>query len=224
MSFVKKFLKTFEDPEWTRDKRGNKIHRTAIIGHDVEIGHSNIIGPYCVIQRAQIGDQNTFQSHVAIGAPPEMRDFDDGDMVIIGHQNYFREFVTVHRGTGGPTYIGDINHLFVHSHVAHDVWIGDNNIISGAAMLGGHVRIMNHVNLGGNSLIHQRVVIGSFSMIGQGCNVTRHVEPGTKLAGAPMAYLGKNDWMIKKLNIGSGDLEKETAEWESQKESSQHQL
>ena len=57
----------------------------------------------------------------------------------VGDDNVFREHVTVHRSntTREDTIIGSNNFLMQHSHVAHNVVLGDFIILAGGALLGG---------------------------------------------------------------------------------------
>ena len=59
---------------------------------------------------------------------------------MIGDNNVFREYVSVHRGTlkqDGITLIGSNNLFMAHTHVGHDCTIGNNCIIVNSANIAG---------------------------------------------------------------------------------------
>lgn len=162
----------------------NYIHPTAIVGPNVEIGDGNYIGPYCLI-----------------GWPAEHKSFwpqPDGSgivgKVIIGNNNVITGHVTIDAGTEVVTEIGDGNWFLKHSHVGHDVKLGNDNTVSCGAKIGGHCKIGSNVNLGLNSMVHQRKEIPDGIMIGMGAVVTKRTElqTGMKYAGNPARLLGEN--------------------------------
>lgn len=161
----------------------NYIHRTAVIGQNVEMGHNNYIGPFCII-----------------GLPAEHKDY-WGEAttltgkVIIGSNCKFTGLVTVDAGTTLPTVIRDGVWMLKHSHVGHDSMIKDNVVISCGAKIGGHCEIGEGSNIGLNATIHQRVVIPEGCMIGMGSAVTKKTElkPYRKYAGVPARDIGTNE-------------------------------
>lgn len=184
----------------------NWIHPTAIIGKGVKLGKNNTIGPYCIIDNAVIGDNNTFQSNVIIGSPPEHKDFFeglDGSGVLIGNNNVFREFITVNTGIQYNTHIGNDNILLRGSHVGHDVIIGDNCTISCNVLLGGFTQLLDGVNCGLGSITHQYSILGHYSMLGMGTIVTKQskIEPGNIYVGSPAKYLKKNMVGLERANV-----------------------
>ena len=75
-----------------------------------------------------------------------------------------REHVTIHRGSkpGGVTRVGDGNFLMVGCHLAHDVVLGDKNIIANAVLLAGHVHVGSNTFMGGGSVFHQFLRVGDY--------------------------------------------------------------
>src|SRR5689334_17982833 len=105
------------------------VHPTAVIEGDVRLADGVVIGPLCyvagdvslgagselaaqatVLGPARIGERNRVLSHAVLGGTPQDRSFDgERSLLEVGHDNVFREHVTVHRGTskgGGVTRIG----------------------------------------------------------------------------------------------------------------------
>ncbi|MGC4808092.1 UDP-N-acetylglucosamine acyltransferase [Micromonospora sp. DT233] len=180
----------------------NKIHPTAVIGTDVELGDDNVVGPYSVIVGpCRIGNGNWFAPHVVVGTPAEYRGgphptaWDgepDGGGVVIGDNNVIREFVTVNQGTQETTRIGDGCYLLARSHVGHDCVLDDAVTLSDAVQLGGHTHVWSWANIGMGTVVHQRGQVGPGAMVGMGSAVRRAVEPFTITVGNPARVSGVN--------------------------------
>ena len=137
----------------------NFVHHTAIINwKKVKIGKGNIIGP-----------------NVIIGTDAQHPYLDSKGEIIIGNNNTFREFTTVHLPTEIKkiTIIGNNCYFMALSHIAHDCNIEDEVIFSNNVTLGGNTYVMTKSQIGFNSTIHQNQVIGSFSMIGMSSVITK---------------------------------------------------
>lgn len=152
------------------------------IGPDVEIGNGTHVGPHCSIAGpTRIGRDNRFHGHAAIGGDPQDKKYaGERTELVIGDGNVFREFVTVHRGTGGgggSTRIGHRNWFLAYTHVAHDCRIGDDCVFSNNATLAGHVEIGNQVIMSGFAGVHQFCRIGDHAFIGMGALVNGDVPP-----------------------------------------------
>ena len=177
-----------------------KIHPTAIISpkailaDEVEIGPSAIIGEGavigagCVIQahaiienRVTMGEGNIVGYGSVIGAAPQ--DFSHSpeveSEVRIGNNNRFREYVTIHRGTkpGTATTVGNECFLMVGAHLAHNVRLGNNVIITNNCLLAGYVDVGDGAVLGGGSVFHQFIRIGRKAMIAGGSSFNKDIPP-----------------------------------------------
>ena len=187
----------------------NRIHHTAIIGDEVELGDGNVIGPYSVvIGKCEIGDGNWIGPHVVVGTPAEMRgthhaagwDSDPGaGTVSIGSRNVLREFTVVQQGTVLGTTVGDDCYFMDKVHIPHDCEVGHSVTISCAVLIAGHVIIGDRCNLGLGAILHQRTVIGEGSMIGMGSVITRHIEPYALAYGAPARVRGANKTGLERM-------------------------
>ena len=175
----------------------NFVHHTAIINwKKLKIGKGNIIGP-----------------NVIIGTDAQHPYLDSKGEIIIGNNNTFREFTTVHLPTEIKkiTKIGNNCYFMALSHIAHDCNIEDEVIFSNNVTLGGNTYVMTKSQIGFNSTIHQNQVIGSFSMIGMSSVITKKMKiiPGYIYAGNPAKRIALNKIGIKKKNISKIDLKKE---------------
>jgi UDP-N-acetylglucosamine acyltransferase len=152
---------------------GNYIHKTAIVHPNVKLGIGNRIGAYCVI-----------------GSNGEIRGVAHDDFkgrVIIGDNNTISELVTIQRpaNENDVTYIGDGNLIMAHSHVGHDVRIGDNCEICTGTILGGYSVIHSGAKLKLGVTVRNRKIIGSCALVGMGSVVVKDVKMGSVVKGNP---------------------------------------
>lgn len=151
---------------------GNKIHHTAIIYPCVKLGTGNIIGPYSVI-----------------GSNGEIRGkkFDEfKGSVSIGNNNVISEHVTIQRPfEEQSTVIGNDNLIMAHSHIGHDVHIGDQCEICTGTIIGGYTIIESGVKLKLGVTVRNRLRIGMKSLIGLGSTVVKNVPADSIEYGNP---------------------------------------
>ena len=108
---------------------GNFIHKTAIVHPNVKLGKGNWIGAYSVIgSNGEIRGKNQ----------KEFKGF-----VSIGDNNIISEHVTIQRpfDSDSATYVGSNNIIMAHSHIGHDVFVGDGCEICTGVIIGGHTII-----------------------------------------------------------------------------------
>ena len=153
-----------------------------VIGADVEIGaRTRLIGHIFIEGPTWIGEDNTVYPYTTLGLAPQDKKYKgERAETRIGSRNTIREFVTIHRGTEGGglvTRIGDDNWIMSHVHLAHDVQVGHQTILSHGVVVGGHVTIGDWAVLGGGSAVHQFCRIGSHSMVGGYSVITQDVLP-----------------------------------------------
>src|SRR4029079_243459 len=167
------------------------VHPTAVIHPKARIGEGCDIGPYCVVgENVELGPRCRLHSHVVIdghtrlGAENEIFPFASIGLKTqdlkwkggitrteIGDENTFRESVTIHSATsdGEATVVGSKNHILAYCHLAHNVVLGNQIIMSNVASLAGHVMVEDHAVLGGLCAAHQFCRIGKMSIVG-GCS------------------------------------------------------
>jgi len=174
------------------------IHETSVIspkaeiGKNVTIGAFTIVGPHvkvgdnCKIHshvrlegHTSIGTNNEFFSFCTIGAPPQDMTYkDEPTETIIGSNNIFREYVSIHRGTAkdrGKTTIGDSSLFMSYVHLGHDVDFGSNCIIANSTNFAGHVKVGDKVIIGGGCNISQFVSLGDGSYLGGASAIDRDI-------------------------------------------------
>ena len=183
------------------------IHPTAIVNPKAQIGVGCNIGPYCVIgPEVVLGARCILHSHVvidgstvlgegneiypfaAIGLKTQDLKWKGGTTATrVGDFNTIREHVTIHSATGDGecTTVGSRNNLLAGAHVAHNVLMGNNVIVSNVGTLAGHVIVEDYAVIGGVAAIHQFCRIGRMSIIGGCSKVNQDVPPFMMADGNP---------------------------------------
>ena len=207
-----------------------KVHSTAVIHPQAKLASSVSVGPLAVIgEGVELGEDCEVMSHAVVGGPTRMgrgnRIFpfasiglDPQDMkyhgevtrLEAGDGNTFREFITVHRGTGadGVTRIGSHNLLMAYVHIAHDCRLGNGIIMGNGASLAGHVEIADHATVGPFCLIQQFTRIGTYSFLGAATIVNRDILPYSKsTAPRPIEVLGANRIGLERRGLSKTDMD-----------------
>lgn len=159
------------------------IHQTAVIGTNVTIEDDVYIGPLCVI-----------------GFPPEWKGREaDGKGVVIRSGARLTGLVTVDSGADRVTEIGPDCYILKKAHIGHDAIIGEGTTLSCNSIIGGHTEIGKKCNIGLGAIIHQKLVIPDYVMIGMGGIVTKksNIESWNIYAGNPVKLLSLNTHLIK---------------------------
>ena len=141
-----------------------KIHKGVRIGGFMNIGYGSVIGADGAIRGC-----DEWHGEVIIG-----------DHVTIGAN------VTIAKGKGGETVIGDGCLIMNNALVGHNVEIGKECEIGGGALIAGHAKIGNRVKIKTGAIIRNRVSIADGVLIGMGAVVVKDIdEPGTVWYGNP---------------------------------------
>lgn len=182
---------TLVDPRATvspRARLGNNVSvgPYAYVGDEVELGEGCIVHPHAVLLGpARFGRNNIFYPFCAIGGDPQDLKYQgERTELEVGDGNQFREFVTVHRGTGaggGKTRLGNHNLLMAYSHVAHDCRLGNYVILVNGATLAGHVIVEDYATVGAFCPVHQFCRIGRYAYIAAHTVITQDVLPFSKV-------------------------------------------
>lgn len=193
----------------------DRIHPSAVIDDNAEIGSGVEIGSFCVVGahvtlgdnvrlkahvvvdgHTNIGDNTTIFPFASIGsAPQDLKFGGEVTRLVIGRNNTIREHVTMNPGTtggGGETIIGDNNLFMVGAHVAHDCRIGNGVVMANNATLGGHVIVGDNAVIGGLAAIHQFVRIGEAAVVGGMSGVENDVIPFGRVKGERAFLAGLN--------------------------------
>jgi len=207
------------------------IHETAIVAAGAQVGDGCHIGPFSIVGEdvvlgggvrldshvviegdTKVGEQTHVFPFVSIGlAPQDLKYAGEPTATEIGSRNHIREFVTIHRGTGGGggvTRIGDDNLLMAQAHVAHDCQIGSDVIMANAATLAGHVEIADRANVGAYSGVHQYCRIGLEAFVGGYSVVVKDAPPFAIIQGNHAKCYGLNRVGMNRRGYSKDTIEK----------------
>jgi UDP-N-acetylglucosamine acyltransferase len=176
-----------------------RIHPTALIAPEADLGDGVEVGPYVVIEGEvrvgpgcvlrpgvhligplTMGCHNTVYTGAVLGERPQhLKYAGEATDLVIGDHNIIREHVTIHRGTSHSreTRIGSHNFLMANCHVAHDCKIGNHCILANGALLAGHCTLEDSVYLSGNCAIHQFVRVGRLALLSGVSVSTKDIPP-----------------------------------------------
>lgn len=152
-------------------KMGAKIVRNVVIGKHSIIRENAVIGGYGFgIEK----DQNANNHRI-----PHLGGVQIGDYVEVGALS------TVCSGTLSPTCVENYVKLDDHVHIAHNVIVGENSIITAGAILSGSVKCGERIWIGPNATIIQKKRIEKDSLVGIGAVVIGSVRQGRTVFGNP---------------------------------------
>jgi UDP-N-acetylglucosamine acyltransferase len=181
------------------------IDPTAKIIGEVRMGRNNQILPYTIlIGPLTIGDNNIIGPHVVIGSPgQDTRNprYDSTEKPIaIGSGNIIREFTAIQK----PCYeeitrLGSNIYLMQSVHIPHDAVLEDNVVITPMVVLAGIVTIMEGANLAMGCSVHQRTIVGPYSIAAQGAALVKNVKPFSR--HIPGKQISVNQYAIDKYGF-----------------------
>jgi len=155
-----------------------KIMENVIIGSNNKIYDDTIIYPNTII-----GDNNIILNNNKIGELGVQSNIDYNNFEFkyngleIGNNNFFHVNNIIFNGYHNKTIIGDHNKFLAENHIGHDAKINNNVILYPRCIIGGGSKLLDYSVMGFYSTIQQNRVIGSYSMIGAGNNVSHNIFP-----------------------------------------------
>lgn len=165
LQFARVVRKCFNRPLTPKIKTGKDciIHESVIIG-----------SPGCGFIKNEKGEWENFPH---IGG------------VIIGDNVEIQANSCVDRGSLGDTIIGNGVKIDNLVHIAHNVEIGENTIITACAMIAGSVKIGKNCWIAPNASIMNGIIIGDNVTVGLGAVVLKDIPSGETWAGVPAKKL-----------------------------------
>lgn len=183
----------------------NLVDPTVIIRGDVRMGRDNVIHPFTVLEGPlDIGDHNIIGPFVRIGGPGEdtrnPRYDCSRSSIRIGSHNIIREHCSVAKPCYSEvTSLGDHIYVMQFCQIPHDCTIENHVVVSQQAALGGIVTAMEGAVFALNCSVHQRSVIGAYSIVGQGSAAVKNVKPFSRyIPGKPLSV---NEYALKKYGF-----------------------
>lgn len=187
---------------------GCVIGANAVIGAGVVIGAGTRVGANVSLSHALVGRDVTIQPGARIGQDgfgfamgpqghlkvPQLGRVRIGDGVEIGAN------VTIDRGAGPDTVIGDgcmIDNLV---QIGHNVQLGRACVIVAQVGISGSTRFGDFVAAGGQAGITGHLKIGSGARIAAQAGVMRDIAPGETVGGSPAVPMA--DWLRGAAALG----------------------
>ena len=165
--------------------KNNFISPKAIIHDNVFIGdNNNIYDDVIIYPNTTIGNNNNIFPRNIIGEFPvhgndkyNIYDFKLTKGVEIGNNNFFHVNNIIFSGIDNKTFIGNNNKFLAENHMGHDATIFNNVTFYPRCIQGGYSIYLDNSNIGMGSIIHQKTVVGQYSMIGANSTITKNVFP-----------------------------------------------
>ncbi len=211
-----------------------RIHPSSVISSEAEIADDVVIGPFCIIRGrvklgagcrleshvslgsdygiVEIGERNVFSAGAVVGGPPQDLSYkNEPTKLVIGHDNQFREMVTINTGSPkagwGTTRVGSHCMIMAYSHIAHDCTIGDHVVIANTTQLAGHVVFEDHVKVGGICAFNQFVKVGKYAFITGDSAVNKDILPFTISQGKYAVMRATNRIGMERAGYSKEDVE-----------------
>lgn len=184
-----------------------RVASSAQLAPDCRVGEYSVVGENCVIgprtvlhdrvvlrPNTRIGADCVIQSGVTLGEDGFAYERnDDGSLekfphvkgVVLGDGVEISANCSVARGSLTDTSIGSGTKLDALVHVAHNVQIGRNCMLTAGTIIGGSTTLGDSCWTGLNSTIRDRIAIGSNVIIAAGACVLKPVPDGDVVAGVP---------------------------------------
>lgn len=178
----------------------------AVIGADVELGERCSVGAHSWLDHARIGEGTKIGAHTLIGGDPQMLNWKDApSLVRIGKNNDIHELVTIHRSKdeNGATVLGDGNMIMTNTHIGHDCVIHNNVVMTTYSGLSGHVTVFDGAILGAMAGAHQFVRVGEMSMVGGMARLVQDVTPFMLVEGSPACVRKTNAVGLKRKGFSA---------------------
>jgi len=189
---------------------GVTIGAYAYIGGRVELGTGTIVHHHATVEgNTRMGERNEVFPYAFIGGRTQDKKFKGGNPgILIGDDNIFREFTTVHPATfeGDFTRIGSRNLFCAYAHIGHECTVGNGVVFSNNATLAGHVVIGDHVVIGGLTAVHQFCRIGEGAMLAGCSKVVQDVFPHMIADGHPVEHRGVNKVGMERHGFSHSDI------------------
>lgn len=170
------------------------IEPGAFIGHGVEIGDYSVVLSHAIVKHAKVGCHCLIKENAQIGGQAFTMAQDElGNeiripclgSVSIDDYAEVGSFTTVCRGSNTDTTISRYAKIDDHVHVGHDVYIGDNALLTAGVVLGGYDRIGAGAYVGLNATIKQLVSVADGAQISMGSRIAKDVKSADGMYGMP---------------------------------------
>lgn len=178
------------------------LYPGVFVGADCVVGDDSVLYPNVVVREGcSIGARAIIHSGTVIGADgfgyvqhqgrhqkiPQLGGVTIEDDVEVGAN------VTIDRATLGRTIIKQGTKIDNLVQIAHNVTVGEHDIIVAQVGIAGSTTIGHHVMIGGQAGLADHLTIGDQVMIAARAGVNRNIEPNQIVSGAPI--MPHETWM-----------------------------
>lgn len=202
------------------------IYPLVYVGRGAGIGDRTVLYPHvCVREHVRIGSDCIIHCNSVIGDDgfgyiqregrhvklPQVGGVRIGNCVEIG------SLCTVDRAAMDETVIGDGVKIDSHSHLAHNVSVGDDSLLVAYAKVAGSATLGRGVVLAEDAGVSDHVTVGDGAVLGASAGAAQDVAPGETVWGNPArpialqrriwALLGRLPEMHRKIQSLEGEIE-----------------
>lgn len=202
-------------------KQASGIHPTAIVSPEARIGRNVRIGPYCVVEACEIGDDTHLDSHVVIkedsvigrrvrieshstiGATGVAWVWHEGQRIVqpqiggarIGDDCFLGTDITIVRGSVNEVTTLGAGCVLAHgTKIGHGCQVGDEVHFANNVSIAGNCRIGDRAFLSAASVLRPRIRLARGVTVGAGAVVTRDVdEESVVVSGVPARRMDGKD-------------------------------
>lgn len=182
------------------------------LGAGVNVGaHCRITGQVRIGARTEISDGCRLRGALELGMDCQLFDnvivgnpgqfpahHERNGRIEIGDRCVLREGVVVAQPILSPlTSVGSDSYLMARTQVDHDCRVGEAVKTGTGVTLGGSVDVGDFAYLGMNAVVHQRSVVGAYTMIGMNGVVMRHVPPYAVLVNRRFTKINRRGLVMK---------------------------
>lgn len=180
-----------------------KIEPLCLIGPNVTIGAHVSIGSGTRIRDTVLGDRVIVGNNAVLGtrsftmaedAKRYLTRIPTLGRIVIGNDVEIGALDQISAGCAGDTVIGDNVKMDTMVYIGHDCVVGKSTILSAGVIVAGYVTIGEHVRVGVNAGIRNRITVGAYSYVGMGSVATKSIAPQMAVAGNPAKYL---NWLCR---------------------------
>jgi len=182
--------------------KGTIIQPGVFITNNVTIGENCLIhANVSIYDHTSIGNEVVIHSGAVIGAdayyfqkkPEGFRKFESCGRVIIGDKVEIGAMTTIDKGVTGDTIIGEDTKFDNHVQVGHDTHIGKRCLIGAHTAIAGVTKIEDDVLLWAKVAVNKDLVIGKGAVILATSGVDKSLEGGKTYFGTP-AIEARKKW------------------------------